>query len=292
MTDPPAATSAVIEQDLLCLRCRYNLRTLAGAACCPECGLPVAESVAYQGRYPGGLRRRGAIVAFAVIALASDVLGGGGLAWSLWVNLRGFAATRADAALVYVNTSVNYLWEALALPAALILLWNAGPVRRASARVAAFRGCAVVSVAIHVVLDIFLGLAAVPIIVYLLSPPPPSRLVWEVYQLRKWVQVLGSPVALVVLVLLAVYLWDLARACRERRMQQFTVWAFSASLALALVAIAIDLADVLLPPGVGLAYGELLIRGLLVAQLGLAAIFAGFYWPGVIRMVRRAEAGG
>jgi hypothetical protein len=36
----------VVEKDILCLECRYNLRTLNASAKCPECGSPVAKSLA------------------------------------------------------------------------------------------------------------------------------------------------------------------------------------------------------------------------------------------------------
>ena len=39
-------SSTPIDRDLACARCGYNLRTLNPADACPECGLPLAESIA------------------------------------------------------------------------------------------------------------------------------------------------------------------------------------------------------------------------------------------------------
>lgn len=46
-----AAATKVVETDLACARCGYNLRTAAWAGVCPECGLAVERS-----RLPEDLR--------------------------------------------------------------------------------------------------------------------------------------------------------------------------------------------------------------------------------------------
>src|SRR4051794_11063247 len=54
-----AMTSQTIQHDLPCLGCGYNLRGLRGEGQCPECGLPVAESIAGDGLVVGTTRRLG-----------------------------------------------------------------------------------------------------------------------------------------------------------------------------------------------------------------------------------------
>jgi hypothetical protein len=45
-----ASTSAVIDEDLLCLRCRRNLRGSLPTDRCPGCGIPVIHSVTFERR--------------------------------------------------------------------------------------------------------------------------------------------------------------------------------------------------------------------------------------------------
>ena len=49
-----------VETDILCQRCKYNLRTLDRAASCPECNTPVADTlrVVDLGEYRRGPMRR------------------------------------------------------------------------------------------------------------------------------------------------------------------------------------------------------------------------------------------
>src|SRR5262245_37669437 len=73
-----AMSESCIENDLLCGRCGYNLRTLRWTGRCPECDLPIGDS-----QIPGGFRLtswqqvrkiRLAIVAFSVGILGWAVL--------------------------------------------------------------------------------------------------------------------------------------------------------------------------------------------------------------------------
>ncbi len=78
---PPSdpITHAAIDRDLYCVRCEYNLRTMALDAVCPECGLPVRETLRDETESPRFLRLRAYLgwYAFAlilVIILAVHVL--------------------------------------------------------------------------------------------------------------------------------------------------------------------------------------------------------------------------
>jgi len=44
---PPAPPPLPISGDLFCMQCHYNLRTRSTADRCPECGLPIAETLAH-----------------------------------------------------------------------------------------------------------------------------------------------------------------------------------------------------------------------------------------------------
>src|SRR4051812_48553197 len=44
-TDALSMQTGVVEKDISCVRCGYNLRTLSKAGVCPECAAPVAESL-------------------------------------------------------------------------------------------------------------------------------------------------------------------------------------------------------------------------------------------------------
>jgi hypothetical protein len=45
-----------IATDLLCIACQYNLRTRSTADVCPECGLPVAQTVDHRQKHAGAVR--------------------------------------------------------------------------------------------------------------------------------------------------------------------------------------------------------------------------------------------
>ena len=51
----PRMEEGLITLDLLCFRCRYNLRTRPAAGVCPECATPIAKSAEHARRL-GGLR--------------------------------------------------------------------------------------------------------------------------------------------------------------------------------------------------------------------------------------------
>src|SRR5690242_11816731 len=69
MNIPVPPVQDVIETDLLCIGCQYNLRTRRAADRCPECGLAVAESEKHHKEHAG------AIVAPRAVLWAFWVLG-------------------------------------------------------------------------------------------------------------------------------------------------------------------------------------------------------------------------
>ena len=78
MAASPNNTAAVIAGDLRCASCGYNLRTLAVAGRCPECGQPVAMSLTSQpfrfGNPSTPKRVRNGLAVFIVGVLFSTIL--------------------------------------------------------------------------------------------------------------------------------------------------------------------------------------------------------------------------
>ncbi len=91
-----ASTSQPIDIDLPCVKCGYNLRTLASSAACSECGTPVAESTLlpgfrFQSRRAARRVRRGlGILVIAVLVWALSQLG-------LWFICRFFIQLKSTA---------------------------------------------------------------------------------------------------------------------------------------------------------------------------------------------------
>src|SRR5271170_2025196 len=48
MSESPTISDAPLTEDILCMRCGYNLRTRRPSEICPECALPVAPSIQYH----------------------------------------------------------------------------------------------------------------------------------------------------------------------------------------------------------------------------------------------------
>jgi len=68
--DPPQRQTALIEGDLLCVSCDYNLRGVSMSATCPECGADVTPSINARWlshAYPSRVRRiRAGLISLAV----------------------------------------------------------------------------------------------------------------------------------------------------------------------------------------------------------------------------------
>lgn len=60
MSHAPQASGAIIESDITCVSCGYNLRSLTAEGRCPECGAPVEASLSdeAQQEYGKGRQRR------------------------------------------------------------------------------------------------------------------------------------------------------------------------------------------------------------------------------------------
>src|SRR4051812_2857525 len=50
-TDP----TTPITTDLLCVGCQYNLRTRTASDACPECGLPIAQTLTHRKEHAGAV---------------------------------------------------------------------------------------------------------------------------------------------------------------------------------------------------------------------------------------------
>lgn len=108
VTTEPAVNSSILEHDLPCVHCAYNLRSLQSTAKCPECGLPVNDTLALSTELaksrPGWLRclATGNIL----MLLARLILLG------IYISIFSMHYTRynwSTAALLAIGMSVTYL---------------------------------------------------------------------------------------------------------------------------------------------------------------------------------------
>jgi hypothetical protein len=151
MSDIPPVINApaYITHDLPCLKCQYNLRTLSPDGRCPECGTPVAQTLAFQN--VGDFRRlfRGTFLLWLLPAMKLAVVG---LFVLAELSHSGDIAGGCIAVAIFgmpVLHSVLFIWAAL-------LLFRAKPLqsRRPVARAVCLGYAAVPAVALlaHLVL--------------------------------------------------------------------------------------------------------------------------------------------
>jgi hypothetical protein len=131
----------VITDDFPCAKCGYNLRTLAVAGRCPECGEPVARSfspVGFRFRNPMTPRRvRNGIMLFITGVLA-DVI----VMLMLTVTIR-LAYVIPDSLYSFTTRSLSYALSIARLPVALGLILMTWPFGRRGDRFAWPLGVAV-----------------------------------------------------------------------------------------------------------------------------------------------------
>jgi hypothetical protein len=150
--DRVAEGAEVVEGDLLCKGCGYNLRMLSEKGLCPECGAAVAVSQARAGE-AGHVRRPGRVVA------AVAVLAGWNLTrvLPLLVEWGGVRLRWRYLRLLYAGVGVCEVVGAMALLGALGLLWKAGVRRPTERLVRAMEESWVVVVALVALLGLGIG---------------------------------------------------------------------------------------------------------------------------------------
>lgn len=109
----PSAPPASIAVDLLCLRCRYNLRSISEAAACPECGLAVADTLSVIARFPDRLWLRRLRLGLD-LAIASQVAGIGLAVGGIVVA----AVSASPPVIMFTAAAVALIPPALALAGA------------------------------------------------------------------------------------------------------------------------------------------------------------------------------
>jgi len=72
----------VIDTDLCCVSCGYNLRTLAPNAICPECAFPVRQSI--MDRHGADLKWLRSIHRGLTVLFFTEILTAWRLSWSRW----------------------------------------------------------------------------------------------------------------------------------------------------------------------------------------------------------------
>jgi len=106
-----------VEHELPCLKCGYNLSTLRASGNCPECGLPVADSVGTDWLEAAGAATRRRIAAACELMAASLLMAAsaiGFMQWGLWTNeVESISRDRAAAAALAIWMIVEFsLWLA------------------------------------------------------------------------------------------------------------------------------------------------------------------------------------
>lgn len=120
MNEPPPDSAAVLDRDLACARCDYNLRTLTANAVCPECGEPIARTLESQSALAWARRIRAGfwqLLIWASVALAVSVF------WFVLVEPRIiqwswviWIAINAPVVLVELCLALALLWLSHPLP--------------------------------------------------------------------------------------------------------------------------------------------------------------------------------
>lgn len=118
---PEPAVQQLIDHDIDCIKCGYNLRGLAMSGTCPECGAPVVLSADPNRRAERHLRWLGRVQTGSILLLASEAVS---LVYSLILVV--FAIDRLIADLLYDKFVTESIVSCMALPSYplwLIAIW-------------------------------------------------------------------------------------------------------------------------------------------------------------------------
>lgn len=86
-----------VQDDLVCSQCKYSLRTLSADADCPECGWPVAQSIAFH-QSTRRWKLRLLVIALVTASMATLVLV---CVTQFYVRPEGISRARPDWTLYY-----------------------------------------------------------------------------------------------------------------------------------------------------------------------------------------------
>lgn len=278
MPPSPPIPSPPLAADLLCIHCQYNLRTRSPQDRCPECGAPVAQSLAHYRAYAGAIREPAALRlaawCFAVPSLLAIV------AYLLLALLR--LATRSSPSGTILDLFFQYVLHVVFIAALLlgVILLGASvsrliappAIRVLLALLAIAYGCA----------NVVLSLAAVSLLLFGRRQPFAAFVVERLVREQR----LGTALICLIMALAGYSLMlRLAHALASPRLRAFTHLAFTLLIADA----ALSLVFFILAGTWRLQPGSTEFASLYAARdLASALLFLAFgaYWLLVARMVR------
>ena len=279
-TSPPVA-AAPISTDLLCIACQYNLRTRTATDLCPECGLPVAQTIAHRRQHASAITHP-RLFRLACYCLAIPSLVCWLYALLYWV-LDHFV-TRAPGPMVLAQ----YLLRDLAQIAFMVTLLVATLffLNSLSTRVVSAAGRTLVTVL--VIAYNFLSAIAVVVSFAMLPRGRPIRVLVGLAILRG--QRIGVACICLLLALEGYFvLQRLAKALAHPRLAYWSRWALAAVIADSGVSLGVYLLLSVWRPTRDLQPFQGVLLGIDAVS---AALFVGFgiFWLFVARVVPRHQA--
>lgn len=161
----PLTSSGVIDGDLPCVECGYNLRALMYDHRCPECGRSIAESIAEYGNAQKMARTRiGVACVFGVIAIGLTLLSAYAAILSETMQARIKATGKWEPAYlpgIYSNLGSCAALPCAAIACALLIRLRISDARRHERFVVkgvkwtsaiCFFGCVLLQIAIYTIL--------------------------------------------------------------------------------------------------------------------------------------------